>query len=106
MLNHQTLDQLRALHLDGMVAALQDQATTGVASDLAFEDRLALLVQRQIDWRDGKRLQRLLKAAKLKDAEVRVQLQADDGVNYGEVARAMAAIERAGITKLAVITAR
>jgi hypothetical protein len=45
MLNHQTLDQLRALHLDGMVAALQDQATTGVASDLAFEDRLALLVQ-------------------------------------------------------------
>lgn len=66
MLNHQTLDQLRALHLDGMVAALQDQATTGVASDLAFEDRLALLVQREIDWRDGKRLQRLLKAAKLK----------------------------------------
>lgn len=47
-----------------------------------------------------------LKAAKDKDAEVRVQLQADDGVNYGEVARAMAAIERAGISKLAVITAR
>lgn len=47
-----------------------------------------------------------LKAAKGKDAELRVQLQADDGVNYGEVARAMAAIERAGITKLAVITAR
>lgn len=44
--------------------------------------------------------------AKAKDAEVKVQLQADDGVNYGEVARAMAAIERAGITKLAVITAR
>ena len=38
--------------------------------------------------------------------ELRVQLQADDGVNYGEVARAMAAIERAGISKLAVITAR
>ena len=47
-----------------------------------------------------------LKAAKDKDAQVRVQLQADDGVNYGEVARAMAAIERAGISKLAVITAR
>jgi len=47
-----------------------------------------------------------LKAAKDKDAELRVQLQADDGVNYGEVARAMAAIERAGISKLAVITAR
>ena len=47
-----------------------------------------------------------LQAAKAKDPEVRVQLQADDGVNYGEVARAMASIERAGITKLSVITAR
>lgn len=44
--------------------------------------------------------------AEVAHEELRVQLQADDGVNYGEVARAMAAIERAGITKLAVITAR
>ncbi|AHF67334.1 MULTISPECIES: biopolymer transporter ExbD [Pseudomonas] len=47
-----------------------------------------------------------LQAAKAKDAQVRVQLQADNGVNYGEVARAMASIERAGITKLSVITAK
>ncbi|QLF92680.1 biopolymer transporter ExbD [Pseudomonas sp. ABC1] len=47
-----------------------------------------------------------LTQARTDDPEIRVQLQADDGVNYGEVARAMAAIERAGITKLAVITAR
>ncbi|WP_296250544.1 ExbD/TolR family protein [Pseudomonas sp. UBA4194] len=51
-------------------------------------------------------LQTNLQAAKQKDPEVRVQLQADDGVNYGEVARAMASIEKAGITKLAVITAK
>ena len=47
-----------------------------------------------------------LKAAKTKDAEVRVQLQVDNAVNYGEVARAMASIERAGITKLSVIIAK
>ncbi|WP_158178383.1 ExbD/TolR family protein [Pseudomonas viridiflava] len=47
-----------------------------------------------------------LKAAREKAPDVRVQLQADDGVNYGEVACAMASIERAGITKLSVITAR
>ncbi|KPX47922.1 Biopolymer transport protein ExbD/TolR [Pseudomonas syringae pv. helianthi] len=47
-----------------------------------------------------------LKAAKDKAPDVRVQLQADNGVNYGEVARAMASIERAGITRLSVITAR
>lgn len=51
-------------------------------------------------------LETSLQAAKAKDPEVRVQLQADDGVNYGEVARAIASIERAGITKLSVITAR
>ncbi|OLU32264.1 biopolymer transporter ExbD [Pseudomonas sp. PA27(2017)] len=44
--------------------------------------------------------------AKADDAELKVQLQADDQVEYGSVAKAMAAIERAGITKLAVITAR
>ncbi|PRD37440.1 UNVERIFIED_CONTAM: exbD [Trichonephila clavipes] len=51
-------------------------------------------------------LEARLAEVRAKDPEVRVQLQADDGVNYGEVARAMASIERAGITKLAVITAR
>ncbi len=47
-----------------------------------------------------------LAAARATNADLRVQLQADAGVNYGVVAQAMAAIERAGITRLAVITAR
>lgn len=47
-----------------------------------------------------------LKEAKGADDNLRVQLQADTGVNYGEVARAMASIEKAGINKLSVITAK
>jgi len=47
-----------------------------------------------------------LETAKQQDPQLRVQLQADDSANYGQVAKAMAAIEKAGITKLAVITAR
>lgn len=47
-----------------------------------------------------------LAQAKARDPDLRVQLQADDSTNYGQVAKAMAAIEKAGITKLAVITAR
>ena len=66
MLNEQTLNQLRSLRLDGMAAALADSATVHLGAELPFEDRLAMLVQREIDWRDGKRLQRLLKAARLK----------------------------------------
>ena len=66
MLNEQTLNQLKCLRLDGMVAALTDQAISGAAADLGFDDRVAMLVQREIDWRDDKRLTRLLKAARLK----------------------------------------
>ncbi|XXF09967.1 biopolymer transporter ExbD [Pseudomonas sp. D2-3] len=51
-------------------------------------------------------LEASLKDVKAKDPEVRVQLQADEGVNYGQVAKAMAAIERSGITRIAVMTAR
>ena len=68
MLNEQTLTQLKSLRLDGMVAALADPATSRAAAELRFEERLALLVQREIDWRDDKRLTRLLKAARLKVA--------------------------------------
>jgi DNA replication protein DnaC len=49
-----------------MVAALPTHATSSAAAELPFEERLALLVQREIDWRDSKRLARLLKAARLK----------------------------------------
>lgn len=66
MLNEHTLQQLRTLRLDGMVAALADPANQIAAAELPFEQRLALLVQREVDWRDSKRLQRLLKAARLK----------------------------------------
>jgi DNA replication protein DnaC len=61
-----TLDQLKHLRLDGLLAALNDQAISSAAAELAFDDRLSLLVQREIDWRDQKRLTRLLKTAKLK----------------------------------------
>jgi hypothetical protein len=66
MLNEHTLDQLRALRLDGMVRAIEDQATRTAAHELPFDDRLTLLVQSEVAWRDGRRVARLLKAAKLK----------------------------------------
>jgi DNA replication protein DnaC len=66
MLQQHTLDQLRSLRLDGMIAALADTATLLAAEALPFDQRLAMLVQRELDWRDGKRVARLLKAARLK----------------------------------------
>lgn len=73
MLNEHTLSQLRALRLDGMIHAIEEQARSTAASALSFDERLSLIVQREITWRDDRRLQRLLKAAKLKVSEACVE---------------------------------
>ena len=66
MLNEHTLTQLRSLRLDGMVRAVEEQASGTAAAALSFDERLTLLVQREVAWRDDRRVARLLKAAKLK----------------------------------------
>lgn len=66
MLTQQTIQQLRALRLEGMARALEEQLTQPPAAELSFEDRVAMLVQREIDWRDTKRVKRILTNAHLK----------------------------------------
>lgn len=51
-------------------------------------------------------LQQQLREVAASRKEPQVQLQADQGVNYGTVAKVMAIIERAGITRLSVMTER
>jgi len=45
-----------------------------------------------------------LKTRKTSDPELALHLHADEGVNYGIVAKVMSGIERAGVTKLSVLT--
>ena len=66
MLNQQMIEQLHALKLTGMLNALEQQQAQPETHDLAFEERLALLVERETLHRENKRLARLLKAAKLR----------------------------------------
>jgi len=66
MLNKQTMEQLRSLKLTGMLDALEQQCVQPQTHDLAFEERLALLVEREVLHRENRRLARLLKAAKLR----------------------------------------
>ena len=66
MLTHPTLQQLRAMKLDGMAQAFQEQLELGLARDLSFEERLGLLVDRELSSRDNRGLERRLKNAKLK----------------------------------------
>ncbi len=91
MLNEHTLDQLRSLRLDGMVRAIEEQAAN-TAAGLSFDERLTLLVQREVAWCDDRRVQRLLKAAKLKVSSACIE-----DVNW----RASRALDRSLVTTLA-----
>ncbi len=53
MLINQTLEKLRAMRLDGMVHALEEQRRQNGATELDFEERLGLLVERQWLWKDN-----------------------------------------------------
>jgi DNA replication protein DnaC len=66
MMTHHTLQQLRALRLDGLARAFEEQLTLPAAAALSFEERFGLLIDQEVTWRDNKRRERLLKQAKLK----------------------------------------
>jgi len=66
MLPNPTLQQLRQMRLHGMADALEEQLTTTAVHALDFEERLALLVQRELTSRDNRHMERLLKQAKLR----------------------------------------
>ena len=66
MLNQQTLEKLRALRLHGMAEALRAQSEQAGISELSFEERFALLVDQQWNWRQNRALERRLSQAKLR----------------------------------------
>ena len=66
MLIEQTFTQLRELRLTGMADALEEQQAVPDVQSLSFEDRLGLLVEREATVRQDRRLNRLLRQAKLR----------------------------------------
>ena len=70
MLTHPTYDRLIALGLTGMARALQEQRGHADAGALTFEERLALLIDREAAERHNKRLANRLKFAGLRQNAV------------------------------------
>lgn len=66
MLNHATVTQLRSLKLQGFADALQSQQEQAACLDLSFDERLALLVDREVHARGDRKRARLLQRAQLK----------------------------------------
>src|ERR1017187_10724318 len=66
MLYTQTLEKLSALRLDGMAQALEEQRRQTEITELDFEARLGLLVERQWTWKENRSFARRLQSAQLK----------------------------------------
>ena len=66
MLTSPTLDKLFALNLNGMARAFCEQLERADYQALTFEERLGMLVDREAQDRENRRLHRYLKSAKLR----------------------------------------
>ncbi len=99
MLYQQTVEKLFAMKLNGMAEAVEEQRQQPRAAELSFEDRLAILVERQWLWRESRALTAKLRYAALKypnaciedidyrherglDRAVIDQLRCDDWLRY------------------------
>jgi DNA replication protein DnaC len=90
MLYTQTVDKLQALRLAGMVQALEEQRRQTDIVSLDFEDRLALLVERQWLWRENRGL-----SLRLKNAQFKIHASLED-LDY----RSSRGLKRAQIEQL------
>jgi len=68
MLLHPTLEKLNTLKFTGMVKALTEQMSLPDIEQLSFEERLGLLVDRELTERHDRRLTSRLRKARLKQA--------------------------------------
>jgi DNA replication protein DnaC len=73
MMMHTTLAQLRSLKLDGLATGLEEQLTQPGMAAMSFEERVALLVDREVHCRNDRKLLRLLKNAHLKYAQAAIE---------------------------------
>jgi DNA replication protein DnaC len=73
MLTHPTIDQLRALKLDGMADAFIELQHQDRANELSHAEWLALLIDRETAQRSTKRLQSRLKSARLRHGQAAIE---------------------------------
>jgi len=66
MLTHPTLDKLKSMKFTGMATALAEQMNMSDINEVSFEERLGLLVDREITERENRRLTNRLRRARFK----------------------------------------
>lgn len=68
MMSQQTIDKLHDMKLTAMADAFTEQMGKPDLGEMSFEDRFAMLVDRQWTFKEDRRMTRLLRTAKLRDS--------------------------------------
>lgn len=80
MLNHPTLEMLKSLKLHGMAAAFEEQLQNPSSASLSFEERFAILVDRERLFRENGRTSRLLRRPRAYElTSVSAESEREDG---------------------------
>lgn len=82
MLNEPTMEKLKGLHLEEFAAAWVDQGKRTDVQGLSFDERLGMLVEAEWMARENRRLERLLREARLKLGTACME-DVDDGASRG-----------------------
>lgn len=66
MMQEETIARLHQLKLHGIAEAMIEQSQSTIYGDLSFEERLGMLIDREVTARDNRRLTNLLRGARLR----------------------------------------
>jgi DNA replication protein DnaC len=77
LLNEPTIEKLKTLRLDGLLAAWTEQQKQPETSALGFDERLGMLIDSEWLYRENKRISRSLKEAKLRMTDACIE-----GIDY------------------------
>lgn len=66
--NHQTITKMNQMKLSGMIEAYEEQLNSSQFSDLTFDERLGLLIDRESIQRENRKLTTRLRFARLKQS--------------------------------------
>jgi hypothetical protein len=67
MLNEPTRQKLLAMKLNGMAEAYEEQCAQARMAEMSFEERFAMLIERQWLWKENRSLAARLAYAQLKE---------------------------------------
>jgi DNA replication protein DnaC len=88
MMTQVTIGKLREMKLIGMAKGFEAQLESSHSGMLSFEERFGLLVDQEHTYRDNRRLQRLLKIARLRETACMedIDYRPDRGLDRSEIA--------------------